>query len=402
MAVTTPMAKAGGEGPGGGQAVRVEEGGDHDAGGGHQHRDGEHLGRDEELEEDEHAECDPAPRRRALPPDEDLVEDDEDERRYDEQADRKVALRHVLDHHGRVAEEETGDPTGRLPGDDPPAGQPTAPGAQAGRQGEGDRRCHQWAEEPGDRAEHQARQRRAGVVQQVDAVGWPQPGGEEWVEAVGQRVGRPGDEPHLLARVEARATDGRCRATRPCPPPKGDRRNREDGDDAEVDRRPPHPPRQCLAPGRSTGERPRPRRTSRPRPGQPPSGRPLARLCRRCRLRTMPGGHTSRSATCRAPTRLEVIRQSEPTCPPLVVAPLTPIGRRGPGPEDGDGKSLTGKSGERKGPGAARPEARRASWCPEFGPGTAQWRVPARPSRTRKDHGTGNSGNRRAYGCPDE
>ena len=145
----------------------------------------------------------PTPHHRGPPlADQDLVEDHEDERGEDEQAGGEVAQGHGLDDEGGVAEDEPGHPPRRRPGREAPAGHPAPPGAQARGERQGQRGRHEGPERPGHRGHRQAGQRSAGVGQEVHAPGRPQPGGGERVEAVGQGVGGPGDEPDLLAGVE--------------------------------------------------------------------------------------------------------------------------------------------------------------------------------------------------------
>ena len=194
--------------------------------------DDQHLGADEELEDDEAGEREAVePRPPALGHQE--VGQDQDDEGWDGQEGDVELVEGQLGHHeGREAVGQATDERRRCPPHPPAQQHEHGERRQGGREGEGHVHGGDRARHPGDRGQHHGERHHAGVVEQVDAGRVEQVGRIEDVMPVGEGDGRPAEVPEEAGRVAAAARRDRRRVRGPRVPPQphtehqvGDRRS---------------------------------------------------------------------------------------------------------------------------------------------------------------------------------
>ncbi len=188
----------------------------------HEHHD-QHLGPDEELEGDQEPEHDPGCDRTCPLAEEHLVETGRDERRHEGHPEHQVGIGEADQHERREPVEQPAHERGGCETHPPPKKDEHGEPREGGREGERDVQGHDRSEEPRHRSEKETEDGHAGVGEQVHPVRVAHRGGEEGVEAVCERGGRPGEEPGEQRAVPATTGGRRCRVGGPDVRPECDR-----------------------------------------------------------------------------------------------------------------------------------------------------------------------------------
>ena len=232
----------------------------------------------------EQAEQDAGPDGAVALADQDLVEDGQDERQQHERRGHQVGELEARQDEGREAVEQAADEGGRGPGGPAPDDDEGGERGERRRDGRGHVERRDRAPDPRDGHQRQAQPGDRRLRQQVDPGRVEERGREERVLPVGQRGGRPLEEPQEEGGVAAAAQGVGGGALRPRRAPTGRTRARDT----------PRPPRRgsstvatdrcpcsaacssqrraCL-PGRSCGAA----APGRPVRSTPPRGTPLRR-----------------------------------------------------------------------------------------------------------------------------
>ena len=217
---------------------------DHDPDDGHQHRDGQQLGGEEELSEEQESEGHARRPGGAALADQDVVEDDQDERQQHERRRHEVGELETGQHEGREAVEQAAEEGGRCPAHPTPEGPEGEESGEGGGQGGSDVERGHRSPDPRDRDEGHALAHDRGLGQEVDPGRVEQGRGEEGVLPVGQRGGRPLEEPEEQRGVAAAAERVGRGARAPGVDPQGE----AEGEVDEAHDRQGHgttPPAQC-------------------------------------------------------------------------------------------------------------------------------------------------------------
>ena len=152
----------------------------------------------------------PVPERAVALADEDLVEGGQDERQQHERRRHQVGELQAGQDEGREAVEQAADEGRRRPGDPAPDDDERGEGRERGRDRRGHVERRHRAPDPRHRHEREAQSGDRRLRQQVDAGRMEQRAREERVLPVGQRGGRPLEEPQEQRGVAA-AAQGVCR-----------------------------------------------------------------------------------------------------------------------------------------------------------------------------------------------